>query len=215
MQETKDQENESGGTPKKIVFIGGPESSGTRIFTEALSQHSQILGNVNAKKHGDVLDDYFNKIKEQKNENGILNYFKDYNTILTRRSFPHSKAPGKPAHYMEFPPIDTFFDNITKENIEPLIFITTRSPVPNLLSWTNQRSSPQGDHHKAYEQYKRTYQDIIEVCHQYSLEHYFISLEGLILDKKQYINSLFKLIGVDPEPVKFRGKKKVNKKWYC
>ena len=201
---------------RKILLIIGPESSGTRIFTDILSQHPKILGTKNASTHIDILDDFWDFIEKNEIKKAVKIFpnFDDYEYILTRRSMPHGQKVNEAAKYMKFPNLKGFYQVCKLMNFKLLILITTRSVVANLLSWTHQRASAEGSFKKASIQYREAYKFLFSFINQNNIPFYFVSLEAFILDTHDYLNSIFQLIDLSNIKMEIKERRDVNEKRY-
>jgi hypothetical protein len=202
--------------PKKLCLLIGPESSGTRVFTSVLSEHPQILGTPEAAGHLDVLDDVWLAL-ESNHLRGALSAFPDltdYQCVLTRRSMPHARVYGEPAIYMNFANLFALKKLCDKKGLDLVLFITSRSYLPNLRSWTQNRLSAQRSIDKAELQYQASYRYLFDFIHRSRLPYYMLSLEGLILDGQEYVQSLFQILGLERHIVPLDLKPGVNLKYY-
>lgn len=207
-------------TEKIMLLVIGPESSGTRVVTQTLSQHPHILGTPAAQKHMDVLDDVWLALEADDIETAISLFpdLSNYSVILTRRSMPHG-AIGVSATYMKFASMHRLKQLCDRLSIRLVLAITTRSFVPHLISWTTARQSAQGSIEKAHTQYKAAYftlfgflQDAPDVA------FFLVSLESLLLDDDLAIQSIFQLLNLPPYHPGRRGwqlKKSVNTERYA
>lgn len=199
-----------------LVLVLGPESTGTRLITALLSRHPEILGTEDAYQHHDILDDVWAELSSERLDEAASRLPDvDDDVILTRRSFPHGTIPGKSdGCYMDFPEIGLFLSLCRREELEPLALLTSRSPAANLVSWVEERSSPDGNLQKAIRQYQAGYRRIFEVIEAYDIPFFVTSLEGLLADQEAYLNSLVRLIDLAPEFSEFPADKHTNSKRY-
>jgi hypothetical protein len=200
---------------KKVILLIGAESTGTRIFTTLLSEHPNISGTTSALKVGDdILDNVWRLSHHNKIEDAIKDMPKD-NIILTRRSVPHALSIKENAEYLNFPHLSSFYNVCLETNRELIMLITTRSPLANLNSWVSERRSPDGSIDKAINQYQKCYQYLLDFTVKNNIKYWILSLEGLILDKNDYLNGIYKLLDL-PEYIHFNLKLNVdvNKKRY-
>ncbi len=189
---------------KQMILVIGPESSATRAIALAFSNHSEVLSlgpsndSIKGNNHADLLDDVWYEL-EQHNIDKAINLFPRNplnKIILTRRSVPHGLKPGQNAEYMSFPKLDLLKDLCDCIRYDLFILITSRSPIPNLMSWTNRRQSVQGDFRKAFDQYQMSYKRIFDFVQKRNVNYLILSAEGLVLDKENYIRSLHSFFGL-------------------
>lgn len=201
---------------KKLVVIIGPESTGTRIFTEILSQHPRILGTSNALQHVDVLDNVWNHLEDNNTEKASHEFpvHDDVDCILTRRSLPHARSAYESARFLEFPDLHKLRQLSLDKNMQLVLLITSRSTAANLASWTKNRASVSQSIEKAKEQYQKAYLHIFDFIRQTSTPFFLLSFESLLLDGGDYIQSVFGLLGLEHSPVEFNANKDVNKERY-
>ena len=201
---------------KTLILIIGPESTATRAFTRAFTQHPKILAAEDPSEHIDVLDDVWYELEHYNEEQALANFPANHkkNIIVTRRSVPHGLRPGVPARYMSFPNTIGLKRVCEKLGYELFILITSRSPIPNLVSWTNERASAQGEISKAYKQYQMSYRTIFKFIETYDVPYFIVSLEGFILDKKDLIKSLHLYFGLPDKKISIPSRNNVNKKRY-
>ena len=201
---------------KMLILIIGPESTATRAFTKAFIQHPKILSTEDPSEHIDILDNVWYELENNNEEYALasfpVNHKKDI--IVTRRSVPHGLRPGVAARYMSFPNINGLKRICERLRYELFILITSRSPIPNLVSWTNERASVQGDINKAYIQYQMSYREIFKFIDTHDVPYFIVSLEGFILDKKDLIKSLHLYFGLPDEKVSIQSRNNVNKRRY-
>lgn len=183
---------------KKILIIIGPESSGTRVFMNLFSKHEKAVGNTSPNSHVDVLDDIWHYLEQRKiiSAKPKLPDIAKNQFYVTRRSMPHASSPGISAGYMQFPPLADFLRYCKKSDLNPIVLITNRSPIANLFSWSQNRASSNGDIEKSYQQYKESYIQIFKSVTKYNVPYLMLSMEALLVDKQDYINSIFKLCDI-------------------
>lgn len=201
---------------RTLVLVIGPESTATRAFTRAFSQHKDILSTGDPSKHIDVLDDVWLEL-ENRNLQSAIAKFQDKDSaklVVTRRSVPHGIKPGIAAEYMSFPNVELLQQLCEKLEYKIFVLITSRSPIPNLVSWTNARASVQRDISKAYMQYQMAYKNIFKFINTHDLPYFMISVEGFVLDKKNLINSLHKFFQLEKSEISVKTKVDVNKRRY-
>jgi hypothetical protein len=204
------------GPPKQLWLLIGPESSGTRILDSALSLHPSVLGSPEAIGHLDVLDEVWQAL-EAKDVSRAVDAFPDASAvthIITRRSMPHAHVFGQPAIYMDFPNLKGLLQVCRRLDFELVLLITTRSPIPNLLSWTQSRLSAGRDFNRAKNQYQASYRYLFDFINKHNVTFYFLSLEALLLDQGEYIQSLFQLLGLPEAEVELSLRPAVNQKHY-
>jgi hypothetical protein len=199
-----------------VVLVLGPESSGTRVYTEMISRHPDVLGTQEASSHTDHMDDVWYCVEKSNYKKAIRKFPKsNKKIILTRRSMPHAKKNKTNADAMDFPNVKGFVELCKKMNKSVVLLITTRSPAANLMSWKRNRSSAKNSYKIAFKQYQKTYLKLFSVVRKYDLEYFLINLESIPLDGNEYIKSLHKLLGLKPEATNVKEKLNVNSKWYC
>ena len=201
---------------QKIVLAIGPESSGTRVLTRVLSAHPQICGTSDAEKHADVLDDVWYAIEKGRLATAETLFPRtDAPVILTRRSMPHGIKPGKPAKYCHFAKLDQFREVVHLSGRRLVVLVTVRNPIANLASWSTQRASAGRDISKAFVQYEESFNYLFRFLRGSKTPFMVAPLESLILDKLDYINCMFKALGVDPlQEIDYEPRIGVNKKHY-
>lgn len=205
-------------TGLRVVLVVGPESTGTRVFTEILSAHPGVAGTTNARAHGDLLDPVWQAIVDgdQDEARNRLESHRDLPLVATRRSLPHGPRPGAAAEYRHFPPLQAFLDLSVACRREPVVLITTRSPLANVVSWARERSSARGDLQAALRQYWAAYRLLFGICAKGSFPFHLLSLEALTLEGSAYVASLFALLGLPPtvEPIDVPRRPDVNLRRY-
>jgi hypothetical protein len=127
---------------------------------------------------------------------------------------PHARVYGEPAIYMNFSDLFALRKLCMKKELDLVLFITSRSYVPNLGSWTQNRLSAQRSPEKAELQYQASYRYLFDFIHKSKLPYYMLSLEGLILDGQDYVQSLFKILGLKNHTVQLDLRPDVNQKYY-
>ena len=139
-----------------MVLVAGPESSGTRIFTEVFSQHHAVSGSPTASDHYDLMDDIWTDIRSGDRDAAVskLATTKLRDVVITRRSLPHGPAVGKPPEYLKFPDFDMFLDVVTECGYRLVVFVPTRCPLATVASSVLQRDSVSGDPQKSLNQYQ-------------------------------------------------------------
>lgn len=184
----------------RLLLVVGPESTGTRVFTELLSAHPAIAGTTDAHSHGDLLDPVWQALGDGDRvaASARLATHGDRPLLVTRRSLPHGPRPGAAAEYRHFPPLQAFLDITVECGREPVILITTRSPLANVVSWARERSSVRSDLPAAVRQYWAAYRLLFAICTAATCPFYVLSLEALTLEGADYAASLFTLLGLAP-----------------
>ncbi|ADI74112.1 hypothetical protein Metev_1243 [Methanohalobium evestigatum Z-7303] len=200
---------------KCLILLIGPESTSTRLFTEIFSQHPDILGTENATTHVDHMDQVWDLVENDciTDASEILPINTEHKYILTRRSIPHGKD-NKPAEYMKFPNLENFYETCQLKNLPLILLITTRSVVPNLISWTYERASSNGLFENSKNQYWESYKYLFSIINKYNIPFYFVSLEALIYEEQNYINSIFQLLGLSHFQLNKELRKDVNTNRY-
>jgi hypothetical protein len=199
-----------------LCLLIGPESSGTRFFESVLSAHPLVLGTPDALEHGDVLDPVWQAL-ESGNVRAAIEAFPPTSgklCVATRRSMPHADVFGEPAVFMQFPSLWSLHTLSKHMNLDLTVFITSRSPVPNIASWAQSRLSVDGSFEKAKAQYQAAYRYLYNFIGRSGVTSYVLSLEALLLDQQHYAQSIFQLLGLPPHPVKLDLKQDVNRKHY-
>jgi hypothetical protein len=201
---------------KKLVILIGPESSGTRVFTSVLSQHPKILGTPVASDHLDILDDVWRNLEIRNIKSAIhdLPDFNDYACILTRRSMPHARTYGEPAIFMDFSDLIAMNRLCKRMDLDMVLLTTSRSYIPNILSWTQNRLSAQRSIEKAALQYQASYRYLFNFINKTGTPYYMLSLEGLILDGQEYVQSIFQMLGLPKQEIDLDLRAAVNLKYY-
>jgi len=181
-------------TKKLVILIIGPESSSTRAFTTAFQDHPQIMSCKPAEKHIDLLDEVWFELEHDNLKGAIEKFPKNPNRkiIVTRRSIPHGLRPGLKAKYGSFPNVSLLSELCKSVEYSLFILITSRSPIPNLMSWTQQRASAGKSMLRAYNQYQMAFRRIFSVIEAFDLPYFVTSVECFVLDGQQYIRSLHK-----------------------
>jgi hypothetical protein len=200
----------------KMLIVTGPESTATRLFTAVLSQHPDICGTEDSHTHVDRFDEVWRALQAGKNQGAVqLESYKGRSTyLLTRRSIPHAENRHVSAEYMHFPDFKSFCRICKEAKIEPVFLITTRSVIPNLVSWACERGSVNGSFKKAKQQYMKAYIHIFDTISAYGLSYYFLSLESLMYETQNYIASIFKLLQLSDHTVTFDPRIDVNNRRY-
>lgn len=198
-----------------MIIVIGPESTATRAFTQALSDHPDIYGTLGANKHYDVFDSIWQSIENDDACAAIDSFRKrvNKNVAVTRRSVPHSTCVGTPAKYLSFPPLDGFLQLCNAVNYQPILFITARNPIANLYSSAMQRASALNDISKSYNQYLFAYNQIFEITKRYDVPFYIISPEMFILDSNLLIQSLHEFVGLTSIDQELKVKTSINTKY--
>lgn len=201
---------------KKLVLVIGPESTGTRVFTEILSNHPDVLGTPEALQHVDVLDEVWRELESNSLRGAMhaLPGFQDVQCILTRRSIPHAKAVAETARPMDFPDLWSLYDLCQQMKLKLVILITARSTAANLASWTINRASSGGFLELSQKQYQAAYRCLFGFLFRAQAPFFFLSLEALLLDRQDYIQSIFQLLGLPEYPVDLDLHPEVNQKRY-
>jgi hypothetical protein len=201
---------------KIICLLIGPESTGTRLFASVLSEHPKVLGTPGATAHLDILDPVWQAL-EQNRVSEAIRIFPDYTDkqcIITRRSLPHAARPGQPARYMHFVDLGRFNQLCKRMQFGLVLLVTSRSPIPNLYSWTNNRLSAAGSYKRARAQYHASYCHVFDFVRKHRVQYYIVSLEALIMDGQNYVQSLFQLLGLSEYKVGLALNTDINLKYY-
>jgi hypothetical protein len=184
----------------RVIVVVGPESTGTRAFTEVLSAHPLVAGTHDAHLHGDLLDPVWEALGEGDRVEAArrMRLQSERPIVVTRRSLPHGPRPGAPAEYRRFPPLQAFLDVTATCGRHPVVLITTRSPLANVVSWARERSSARNDLSAALRQYWAAYRLLFGICAKGTFPFHMLSLEALALEGAEYVKSLFTLLGLPP-----------------
>ncbi len=205
-------------TSPRMILVVGPESTGTRAFTEILSAHPLVAGTTNARTHGDLLDPVWQALVDgdRAEARARLEEHRDRPLVVTRRSLPHGPRPGAAAEYRHFPPLQAFLDMTVTCRRAPVVLITTRSPLANVVSWARERSSARGDLQAAFLQYWAAYRLLFGICAKGTFPFHLLSLEALALEGADYVASLYALLGLPPtaEPIDVPRRTDVNLRRY-
>jgi len=163
-----------------VILVTGPESSGTRWVTSLLSQHPDLDWFPSG--HADPLEDFWegrtDKIPQGRG--------------VTRRSLP-SGASDRGATFLEF---DDFSRLINAAKALTVI-VTVRSPIPNIVSWAELRTSTKGGNPLAMAQlqYHKAYKHLFEFFIKHDrLQFFLVPFEAFILDGRDAVNSVFTLL---------------------
>lgn len=191
-----------GPAARPILLVVGPESSGTRIFTDIFSRHPAALGSDAALRHQDLLDTTWQAVAGRRRRDAVhlLRALPRDRFIVTRRSMPHGSAPGTAARFCEFPDLDGFIDACDSAQRSVFVLVTTRSPAACMASSVAQRASVQGDPELARQQFHAACAAIFRVIARRRLPFLILSVEALVLDGADYVQSLFHLLGLGPGP---------------
>jgi hypothetical protein len=190
-------------TGLRVILVVGPESTGTRAFTEILSAHPAVAGTHDARTHGDLLDPVWQALVEGDRVEAVtrMRLHAGRPIVVTRRSLPHGPRPGAAAEYRRFPPLQAFLDVTATCGRHPVVLITTRSPLANVVSWARERSSARNDLPAALRQYWAAYRLLFGICAKGTFPFHLLSLEALALEGSEYVTSLFTLLGLPPTDV--------------
>ncbi len=194
---------------RRCVLVAGPESSGTRWIAGLLSQHPLALGTSG--EHEDPLQKFWS------GEGGAFPAeFMDggYQLLVTRRSLPSSRDLSSPANYLQFDDLRRLDTLCEERGIELVLVITTRSPLANLQSWTDERASTSGEFGKAIAQYHASYRFLFDTLAS-DIPYWFVSLEGAVSEGAAYVSSLFRLLGLEPFTVLLSPNAAVNFRQYA
>lgn len=182
-----------------LLLLVGPESSGTRLFHDALSQHPDVIAHPDAtSSHADLLDPVWEALAQGLEDDAgqLLRQFNAPGVLLTRRSMPHGPRPGERASYMGFPDLKRFVALCQRENRRPVLLITSRSPAAHLMSWSQRRASTDQCFDRAICQYLRAYERIFETVLESGCPFLVLSYEALVLDSDRYLQSVQTLLGL-------------------
>lgn len=184
----------------RVIVVAGPEATGTRALTTALSAHPAITGTTDASTHVDLLDPVWAALGAGAAAAAAERFraLADREILLTRRSLPHGPVPGASAEYRRFPPLAEFLDLAVACGRSPVLLITTRSPLAHVVSWARERASVRNDPTAALRQYWAAYRLLFGVCARGSFPFHLVSLEALALEGDAFVASLFALLGLPP-----------------
>lgn len=194
---------------KKVILVLGPESSGTRITSNVLSQHPEIDFFTGNDGHHDRLDVVWDNL-----DNDDIKIESENEYILTRRSLPHSRGDGANAKFEDYFNLKKFYERVNSNGMELILIVTIRDPISNLCSWAKNRKSTEGSMDKAYQQYKSATLYIFDFIKNNDVNFIISPLESLVLGGEDYINSIFNLIGLKSVDLSYETKGDVNKKHY-
>ncbi len=199
---------------KKIILVIGPESSATRAFSHALNNHSSIYKTAEPVRnnHSDILDEFWLNIETEDLHKAkeLFPEIPSGKIILTRRSIPHGLKPGMKAIYKSCPKLQTFKDLCDDLQYQILLIITSRSLVPNLISWSSERSSANGSFSKAFVQYQMAYREIFKFIEHNDLAYLLVSAESLSLDQEDLIKSIYSILGFSEKNFSIKAKPDLN-----
>lgn len=183
---------------KKCIFVIGPESSGTRIFTDILSTCPEITGTDAAQQHQDLLDEVWDQMQfgSKRKAKQSFTSLNPKQHIITRRSFPHGRPGSRPAKFRVYPHLKQMVKLVRKAGYTPVFLITTRSAPANIESWTRNRASASSSIENAYRQYREAYAHIIIQAHKQRVDYLLLSLEALHTTPSTYLDGILALIGV-------------------
>ena len=190
------------GDRKKVLLVIGPESSGTRWIARLIGSHPAVLGRTGeggTAHQADALSDVWNGLMSEPLPR--LPDFGNCSAILTRRSLPHGPAGGGPAAYLEFVDLERFHDVCVRDKAELFVIVTSRSPAAHLASWTLERASTGRDWERATQQYRAAYGHLFRFLVNRDVKYLMTSMEGFALDGGEYLNGLFRLIGLPEHDV--------------
>lgn len=186
-----------------VLLIAGPESSGTRIFTDIFSRHPLALGADAALEHQDLLDDVWRLLARKRRRAAVtvLSALPRDRVIVTRRSVPHGAMPGVAARYGEFPDLHGFVAACRSAGRSVIVLVTSRSPAACIASSVAQRASVGRDPERARRQYAAANAAIFDVVVRRRLPFLVLSVEALVLDGDEYVQCLFRMLGIGAAPV--------------
>ena len=186
-----EQMNQKSKNRKSCILVVGPESSGTRVIADIISQHPDICSHRGG--HDDILNEYWNS----GNQNILQEVIQKQDIILTRRSMP-SGYGSRAAKFLEFDDLEKFALDCDLLGVEISVVITTRSPQANLISWQRSRVSVSGSISKAISQYQASFKHLfLWLNNQPNILYWVISLEGCIHEGRMYFEALYELLGLN------------------
>lgn len=185
---------------RRVIVVVGPEATGTRAITGLLSSHPAITGTTDAATHGDLLDPVWAALGagDAATAEERLRALEDREILLTRRSLPHGLAPGVPAEFGRFAPLEAFLDLAAACGRAPVVLITTRSPLAHVVSWARERASVRNDPAAALRQYWAAYRLLFDICARGTFPFHIVPLEALAFEGDAFVASLFTLLGMPP-----------------
>jgi hypothetical protein len=168
-----------------------------------------------------MMNDVWNQLNggiSKETEKRFCDMFTQHDCILTRRSVPHGIDRGVKAEHMNFDNINMtkMFELCFKFDVEPFVLLLNRSPLPVLMSQVNSRASVNGSFKKSLQQYHAGYKHVFKSLVTTNVEFYVISIESIILDGMDLINSIYDLIGLERPKTKtsVQTKRDINKRYY-
>jgi hypothetical protein len=181
-----------------VTLVVGPESTGTRIFTDIFSRHPRALGTDAALQHHDVLDTVWQMLEQGRCRDAAraLAELPRERFVITRRSMPHGSAPGVAAKFGDFPDLGRFVQACAAASRRVQLLVTTRSPAACIASSVARRTSVARNPELALRQYGAAYNAIFAVAARHRLPFFIVSVEALVLDGDAYVQSLFALAGM-------------------
>lgn len=201
---------------KGLCLLIGPESTGTRFFETVFSSHPLILGTPDAMGHTDILDEVWHNLEkgDKKRAAAVFPTLGEHRYILTRRSIPHADILAESAVFMKFPNLEALYQLTQRLDLDLTLLITSRSPVPHIASWTQRRLSVDASFEKAKAQYQAAFRHLFNFICRTDVIFYILSLEGLLLDRQEYVQSIFQILGLPSHPIALDLQEDTNRKHY-
>lgn len=199
-----------------VIIIIGAESTATRALTEQFSRNPAVLGTPKAMSHEDVLDEVWQLLEkgERSQAKDALSRLIGNKILVTRRSVPHGTKPGVAAEFGTFPALGAMIELTLELECSPFVLVTTRSPIPNIMSWKAERASSQGSSLLAYRQYQSCYKKIFSTLGEHDTPYFIVSVEQYILDSNNFIKSLYKFFNIDSVDIFCSPKEEINDRRY-
>lgn len=163
---------------RRILFVTGAESSGTRWIADTLSQHPDYEG---TKGHRDPLENFWLGDELPKG------------SYVTRRSIPTGNK-GDYAEYLKFEDYDRLL-----QADELKVIVTVRNPVANIISMKNRRQSVKGNLERAKIQYREAYKHLFRFLVENDVDYLLFPVESTSGDS---VRALFKFMGLSDHPAR-------------
>ena len=194
---------------EKLILVVGPESTGTRWISSVFSGHPMIDGTSG--EHNDTLDKFWLTNRES---DFIEAVDIDKPILLSRRSIPAGRSPGEKAQFKVFQNFEDLAVMCNRAGVSLHVIITTRSLYPHLNSWTRNRASVQRSMVKSIVQYQLVYRYLFEWISKFQLPFFLISLESIIYEGKDFVETTLDLLGLEKSAIEINGNSDVNTKHY-
>lgn len=195
-----------------IILVCCPESSGTRVMAAHIGTHPDIYYPPDESgTHRDPLDMVWTYIKNGQYEvakGRMIEALQEHRVIMSRRSFPHGSIEGErnmAARWMDFPPLEVFARLCEDLDVRLVLLVCVRSPMANVVSMMETRRSVRSAEGvppavAAMMQYQSAYASIFEAMRAPTTASpfYIVPLEALVLDGLDFINGVWRLLGLMP-----------------